>query len=440
VRWLASAIIAAVLPIATPAVPSPPCTAAAAPVPVGLHLDRSTPMTPRATDLTFTSAAMHGPVHAVVLLPPDYGADAARRYPVLYLLHGHGGGGYLDWPRHGVESVVGDLPAIVVMPQGGYDGWYSDWYGTDVDGHTPSPAPAWESFHLRELVPWIDATYRTIPARRARAVAGNSMGGFGAMSYAARHPDLFAVAGAFSGAVDPLLVYPAGSLAYWLVPNLADAQPPDLCIWGDPVAQHTRWIDHDPARLAPNLRLTTLYMRTGDGTPGRYEDVAAKQPSPGAVLNEFGIGLMNHDLDRALTREGVAHAVTYEAGIHDWPYWLDDLREFLPIMRTAFDAPRPEPPRAPFAYRSGAARFSVWGWTFATAHADESDLLTVTQVSRSGLRAFGHGQVTVDSAPWFVAGRRYSVNGASVMASNDGRLHFTLTARPSGATVAITPK
>ncbi len=46
-------------------------------------------------------------------------------------------------------------PFIVVMPEGGSQGWYTDWYGTDLDGHTPDPPPAWETFHLRELIPWI---------------------------------------------------------------------------------------------------------------------------------------------------------------------------------------------------------------------------------------------------------------------------------------------
>ena len=61
------------------------------------------------------------------------------------------------------------MPVVVVMPDGGYNGWYSDWYGSDRAAHM-SVAPAWETFHLRELLPYIDAHYRTISARRARAL------------------------------------------------------------------------------------------------------------------------------------------------------------------------------------------------------------------------------------------------------------------------------
>jgi S-formylglutathione hydrolase FrmB len=69
-----------------------------------------------------------------------------------------------------------------------------------VRGRPHRPAPLGD-LPRRELVPWIDATYRTIAARRGRAIAGVSMGGYGALSYAARHPDTFAAAASFSGAL-----------------------------------------------------------------------------------------------------------------------------------------------------------------------------------------------------------------------------------------------
>src|SRR5438128_1855963 len=67
---------------------------------------------------------------------------------------------------------------------------------------------AWETYHMRELIPWIDSHYPTVADRSGRAIAGLSMGGFGAMTYAAKHPDLFAAAGSFSGAVDTDYNYP----------------------------------------------------------------------------------------------------------------------------------------------------------------------------------------------------------------------------------------
>ena len=60
--------------------------------------------------------------------------------------------------------------------------------------------PRWETFHIDQLIPWIDHNLRTVADRRGRAIAGLSQGGFCSMSYAARHPDLFGVALSFSGA------------------------------------------------------------------------------------------------------------------------------------------------------------------------------------------------------------------------------------------------
>ncbi|MBA3653938.1 MAG: esterase family protein [Actinobacteria bacterium] len=451
-RWRSSAAVAALavalavtlagLPAAAVAraapVDSPVCVPRTERIGRGLAVTGRKRLTDRATELTFASTAMQRPVHAVVLLPTGYAANRSARYPVLYVMHGHGGQGRFDWIKHGVEAAIGGAPVIVVVPEGGYDGYYSDWYGTDVDGHTATPAPAWETFHIGELLPWVDANYRTTAARGGRAITGNSMGGFGSMSYAARHPDLFVAAGAFSGAVDTQLLWPAGTTANYLAPNAADGNMPDFCIWGDPVSQRVRWQDHNPTTLAANLGALSLYQRTGDGQPGRYDDVVAKQPSPGAVLNEFGIGLMNHEFDNALNRAGIPHTAVYEHGVHDWPYWMDDLREFLPLALRAFAAPRPAPPAVPFTYTAGRAAFSVWDWRFRADHDDEAALVTVDRVGRRGLVASGGGVLRVDTAPLFVAGARYLVVGHRRTADAAGRLHFTVTMQPNGAPVAIT--
>src|SRR5262245_51144740 len=130
-----------------------------------------------------------------ILVPAGY-EGGRTRYPVLYLLHG-AGDTYATWTeRTDVQELTAGLPLIVVMPDGGRDanaGFYSDW----VDG-----SRQWETFHTRVLPRWVDRHFRTLPQRRHRAVAGLSMGGFGAMSYAARHRALFRAAASFSGAVD----------------------------------------------------------------------------------------------------------------------------------------------------------------------------------------------------------------------------------------------
>jgi S-formylglutathione hydrolase FrmB len=167
---------------------------------VGLTLTGSTPVNGRITDLALRSSAMNATEHVDVMLPRGYDPSGATRYRTLYLLHGTSGD-HGTFVRNGIEAKVGDLPVIVVMPDGGRFGAYSDWYGQTTLVGPEAPPPAWETFHVRELIPWIDAHYPTTGDRAGRAIAGISMGGGGAMKYAARHPDLFGAAGSLSGAV-----------------------------------------------------------------------------------------------------------------------------------------------------------------------------------------------------------------------------------------------
>ncbi len=148
---------------------------------------------PRVRELHFAVPSI-GAVHVNVLLPASYDdpANAGRRYPVLLLLHGASGDSD-DWiEQTDIEELTADDDLIVVMPDGGAGGFYTDW----PDG------PQWESFHIRTLLPHIDATFRTDARRQARAIGGLSMGGYGTMHYATRYPDLFVAAAPMSGAVD----------------------------------------------------------------------------------------------------------------------------------------------------------------------------------------------------------------------------------------------
>ena len=195
---------------------------------------------PRGLDAAHAGAG--DPTRVRVLLPAGYGSDPRRRYPVLYLLHG-AESDYRSWTRYG------DAQAITAARPD--DRRHARRRGGGlvhrlVQGGRPVQ-PRWETYHVGELVPWIDATYRTIAARRGRAIAGLSMGGFGALSYAARHPGTFAAAASFSGALE------VGS---------ADA-------WGQRSANAARWRAHLPISIAARLRsLALVELRTGDGQAG----------------------------------------------------------------------------------------------------------------------------------------------------------------------------
>lgn len=125
-----------------------------------------------------------------VYVPPGYDQNTATRYPVLYLLHGIGGG-YTDWTKdwgiaESMDALIaaGAPPFLVVMPNGRNalgGAFYAD---SPVTGK-------WKTFLVRELVPRIDRDFRTIAKPGARGIAGHSMGGFGAIRLAMRHPDVF---------------------------------------------------------------------------------------------------------------------------------------------------------------------------------------------------------------------------------------------------------
>ncbi len=126
-----------------------------------------------------------------VLLPPDY-EQSTRRYPVLYLLHGYGDD-HTAWSyMTNLSGYVAEQPVIVIMP----DGSRSFYVNSAGD-----PKAKFEDFIARELVAEVDMRFRTIPLPRARAVAGLSMGGYGAMFVGLKHHRRFSAVGAFSGAL-----------------------------------------------------------------------------------------------------------------------------------------------------------------------------------------------------------------------------------------------
>ena len=162
---------------------------AASPARAELTVTGTQTLSPRLTQYTATSDALGRSTSIRVLLPEGY-ADG-RSYPVLLLLHGCCDD-YRSWVDKGrAEQLTAPYPLIVVMPDGGTNGWYSDPYA----GGTPK----YETYAFDELLPWVDATFRSTGRR---AVAGLSMGGFGALTYAARHPGVFDAAASYSGVVD----------------------------------------------------------------------------------------------------------------------------------------------------------------------------------------------------------------------------------------------
>jgi endo-1,4-beta-xylanase len=149
---------------------------------------------------TFPSKVLGHEVSYLIYLPPDYDKDALKRYPVIYWLHGMGGnqrGGAQMFVPH-VEAAVKEgimPPAIVVLVNGMVRSFYCD----SADGQVPM-----ESVIIKDLIPHIDQTYRTVATREGRIIEGYSMGGFGAGHLGFKYPELFGTVVINAGAlIDP---------------------------------------------------------------------------------------------------------------------------------------------------------------------------------------------------------------------------------------------
>jgi enterochelin esterase-like enzyme len=145
---------------------------------------------------TFHSPAIEGNLEgnpatrgAYVITPPGYDENPGKRYPVVYFLHGYWGevqaqqeGFRLDLAVQAAADAGNEL--IMVMPDG-----FSKYRG---GFYSSSPTVGdYETYVARDLVEWVDANYRTIPERDSRGLAGHSMGGYGTIRIAMKHPETF---------------------------------------------------------------------------------------------------------------------------------------------------------------------------------------------------------------------------------------------------------
>jgi diacylglycerol O-acyltransferase/trehalose O-mycolyltransferase len=385
----------------------------------------------RVVTLTLNSRAMANQQTVNVLLPQNYDPSGRHHYPVLYLLHGAGGDNrtYLD--QYPLESMVGGMPLIVVMPDGSgpdvsgqrRNGGYSDWFGVQADG--PGPAFAWETYHLRELVPFIDRTFRTIPRVAGRAVAGISMGGGGAMKYAAAYPGTFGYAGSFSGELYPEL-------------PVAEATQTPNCKFGDPTTEEVVWRDNDATNLAVNLRGVRLFVRSGNGTPGPYDSPTEPADPVEALvwrtrlLTEYGAGLMARAFLDATGRLGIPVDAEIYPGSHSKPYWEREMPEFFAWLGAQLDHRVKE--RRSFSVESAHRWFTAWGWTFEVTRRVR-EFLYVHAAKGRRLRLTGSGRVLLRSPEIYKPRGLYSMRvGHKVRfrrADRFGRLRLRVSLGPS---------
>ncbi|HSC44654.1 MAG TPA: alpha/beta hydrolase family protein [Candidatus Acidoferrum sp.] len=249
------------------------------------------------------------PVNYCVVLPPSYDSAATRKYPILYFFHGlgdneqmfiHGGAFNLVqdlWER----KQIGDF--LIVTPDAA-----ATFYINSRSGKV-----RYEDFLLQEFFPAIEKRYRTAAGRSNRAVSGVSMGGYGALHLAFRHPELFAAAGAHSPALFeqiPAFVAPStrsGMRSRVLGETFGD--PPDPAFWQR----------NSPLTLARKSALTGLkiYFDCGDH-------------------DDFGFEEGARSLDKTLSDRHIPHEAHIYPGRHDWQYFAEHLPASLEFHSRIF--------------------------------------------------------------------------------------------------------
>lgn len=268
----------------------------------------------RVEPFTVPSPAMKREIRALVLLPPAYDAEPARRFPVLYAMHG-AGAPYATWSEMSpLRRALAQMPMIVCC----FDGDRASMY---VDS-TVNPQSQFTTFFFDELVPFIESHYRT---NGVRGATGFSMGGYGAFHYMLTRPEMFASVSSLSGA-----------------------------FWGDLAAQrggHMKDLLGDYDQNAEAYRKCDIY--------GRLKDCVAREVSLPPMLIHCGTedGLVEENrkferflieqnalirkrleprvsnvadeskrpraLDELMLQEGLRFTYVESPGAHNWPFWRD---------------------------------------------------------------------------------------------------------------------
>jgi len=262
--------------------------------------------------LSLDSNILGKEVEYSVYLPPGYD-DTNRHYPVMYLLHG-----FTDdetaWTQFGeVQTIadremkkVGVTPMIIVMPDAGVS-----WYINNFDGSVK-----YEDFFVDEFIPFIDRSYRTRPEKQFRAVSGLSMGGYGTMIYALKHPELFAAAAPLSAGISMEERLVAMTMEDW-----NNVYGP---VFGRDLDGKKRLTNH--YRDNSVLDLVVTIPADSLNTVGFYIDCGD---------NDFLIN-GNMQLHTLMLEQGIPHEFRVRDGRHTWSYWRSALPEVLAFVSQYF--------------------------------------------------------------------------------------------------------
>ncbi len=236
-----------------------------------------------------------------LILPRGY-ATSHRRFPVLYLLHGYTGN-YTNWVKlTKIVRYARPYEELIVMPDAA-NSWYVNNYA--------DPKMQWEDYIIDDLIPYVDAHYRTIAARRGRAIAGLSMGGYGALYLGLKYHNLFCAVASLSGVVA------SADLSRWdpAVWEMVNTKWPKMkkVLLDDfgPVTNPVRKAE-DPFRLIRKLmpkECPALFLAVGESDPFLHE---------------------NREFVKLLARLKIPYHYHEVPGGHQWSVWNEEIQ---PVLR-----------------------------------------------------------------------------------------------------------
>lgn len=252
-------------------------------------------LTPMVTmrDVIFHSAALNRDMPYRVVLPA--GTTAGQKLPAVYLLHG-GGGGFRDWSNDSDVAQFAERGLILVMPEGN-----SSYYTNSAE----QPQDRYEDYIVSDLIVDAESKFPAAADRSRRAIVGVSMGGFGAVNLALRHPEMFAFAGGISPAID----VPRRSFS---IKRLSQSRR-FRSIFGPSGSQTRR--DNDPFTLARSVdpqRAPYFFLTCGD---------------------QDGLLPPNRDFAALLEQRHFRYEFHHARGGHDWTQWDEQLPGLFESLR-----------------------------------------------------------------------------------------------------------
>ncbi len=254
--------------------------------------------------LRFDSKEMGREMPYRVIFPARYKVDRDARYPVIYLLHGLTGN-HTNWTDRTKLAEYSTFYKFIIITPEGENGWYTDGATNEKDKY--------ESYIIKELIPEVDKRFRTITDRKNRAIAGLSMGGYGALKFGLKYPEMFSLAGSFSGALGAASFPSSGR---------GEASMRSLGVIFGPTDSETR-------------KANDIFRMIREITPEQLKAMPFLYVDCGT---EDFLFQNNRDFIDLLIQKKVPHEFRQLPGGHNWPYWDKQVQEFLRIADRSFNA------------------------------------------------------------------------------------------------------